>query len=144
MEAAGKVTRGERALRLPRAGDAGDIGMGARNWAEVQPEWALAGCNAFIAAPRCRTAGRSLEVRALLHDYDWKQDSQNGFGVLELIMAAPVVVASWISLQYYGSTVAPETFGSVNKLLHKRGRRHRRPRGQWRAGARWFALAVRP
>jgi uncharacterized protein YbcC (UPF0753/DUF2309 family) len=38
--------------------------------------------------------------------------------VLELIMTAPVVVASWISLQYYGSTVAPRTFGAGNKLLH--------------------------
>jgi uncharacterized protein YbcC (UPF0753/DUF2309 family) len=92
--------------------------MRARNWAEVRPEWALAGCKAFIAAPRTRTAGRSLEGRAFLHDYDWKQDSANGFGVLELIMTAPVVVASWISLQYYGSTVAPDTFGSGNKLLH--------------------------
>jgi uncharacterized protein YbcC (UPF0753/DUF2309 family) len=118
LEAAGKVTRGERALRLPRAGDQGDIGMRARDWAEVRPEWALAGCKAFIAAPRSRTVGRSLEGRAFLHDYEWKQDSGNGFGVLELIMTAPVVVASWISLQYYGSTVAPETFGSGNKLLH--------------------------
>ncbi len=118
LAAAGKVTRGERALRLPRAAAEGDIAARSRDWAEVRPEWALAGCKAFIAAPRSRTAGRSLEGRAFLHDYDWKQDSEKGFGVLELIMTAPVVVASWISLQYYGSTVAPQTFGSGNKLLH--------------------------
>jgi hypothetical protein len=118
LAAAGKVTRGERALRLPRAVDEADIAVRARDWAEVRPEWGLAGCKAFIAAPRARTAGRSLEGRAFLHDYDWKLDRENGFGVLELIMTAPVVVASWISLQYYGSTVAPDTFGSGNKLLH--------------------------
>jgi uncharacterized protein YbcC (UPF0753/DUF2309 family) len=33
-------------------------------------------------------------------------------------MTAPVVVASWISLQYYGSAVAPEVFGGGNKLIH--------------------------
>ncbi len=38
--------------------------------------------------------------------------------MLELILTAPVVVASWISLQYYGSTVAPAAFGGGNKLLH--------------------------
>ncbi len=118
LAAAGSITRSERALRLPRAADGDDIPGRARNWAEVRPEWALAGCKAFIAAPRARTSGRDLEGRAFLHDYDWKQDSGNGFSVLELIMTAPVVVASWISLQYYGSTVAPEVFGSGNKLLH--------------------------
>ncbi|MEM9056375.1 MAG: DUF2309 domain-containing protein [Pseudomonadota bacterium] len=118
LDAAGQVTRGERALRLPRASTHSDIGVRARDWAEVRPEWALAGCKAFVAAPRSRTAGRSLEGRAFLHDYDWQQDRDNGYGVLELIMTAPVVVASWISLQYYGSTVAPDTFGSGNKLLH--------------------------
>ncbi len=116
LAAAGKVTRAERALRLPRAEGAGDIEKRARDWAEVRPEWALAGCKSFIAAPRGRTVGRSLEGRAFLHTYDWRADE--GYGVLELIMTAPVVVASWISLQYYGSTVAPQVFGGGNKLIH--------------------------
>ncbi len=116
LAAAGSVTRGERALRLPRAIGEETVTKRSRDWSEVRPEWALAGCKAFIAAPRSRTTGKSLEGRAFLHDYDWKQDSS--FGVLELIMTAPVVVASWISLQYYGSTVAPDTFGAGNKLLH--------------------------
>jgi uncharacterized protein YbcC (UPF0753/DUF2309 family) len=114
--AAGKIARGERALRLPRATGEDSLARRSRDWAEVRPEWALAGCKAFIAAPRRRTAGKPLEGRAFLHDYDWKID--RNFGVLELILTAPVVVASWISLQYYGSTVAPAVFGGGNKLLH--------------------------
>ncbi len=116
LDAAGRLARGERALRLPRAGHEGAVPGRSRDWAETRPEWALAGCRAFIAAPRTRTAGRNLAGRAFLHDYDWKQD--RGFGILELILTAPVVVASWISLQYYGSTVAPGVFGGGNKLLH--------------------------
>ncbi len=114
--AAGKLARGERALRLPRTAHENAVPGRSRNWAETRPEWALAGCKAFIAAPRTRTVGKSLEGRAFLHDYDWKQDKS--FSVLELILTAPVVVASWISLQYYGSTVAPGVFGGGNKLLH--------------------------
>lgn len=116
LAAAGTITRSERAPRLPRASGEDQIHRRSRDWAEVRPEWALAGCRAFIAAPRQRTAGKRLDGRAFLHDYDWQQDA--GFSVLELIMTAPVVVASWISLQYYGSTVAPRIFGAGNKLLH--------------------------
>ncbi len=115
LEAAARATRTERAHRLPHATER-RIRRRSCDWSEVRPEWALAGCQAFIAAPRHRTVGRNLKGRAFLHDYDWTQDE--GFGVLELIMTAPVVVASWISLQYYGSTVAPEFFGAGNKLLH--------------------------
>lgn len=105
-----------RAARLPRAEGAKQIESRGRDWAEVRPEWGLAGCSAFIAAPRARTAGRSLGGRAFLHDYDWRADAD--LSVLELILTAPVVVASWISLQYYGSSVAPAVFGAGNKLLH--------------------------
>jgi hypothetical protein len=116
LASAGRMARTERALRLPRAGSEASLHRRSRDWSETRPEWGLAGCKAFIAAPRRRTVGKSLEGRAFLHDYDWKQD--RGFGVLELILTAPVVVASWISLQYYGSTVAPAVFGGGNKLLH--------------------------
>ena len=116
LGAAGLLARGERALRLPRARLAQDVAQRARNWAELRPEWGLAGCRTFVAAPRSRTAAQNLGGRAFLHSYDWRQDA--GFGVLELILTAPVVVASWISLQYYGSTVAPDAFGGGNKLLH--------------------------
>ncbi len=115
---AGQQTRAERALRLPGATWAADVAARASDWAQVRPEWALAGCQAFIAAPRSRTSGRNLEGRAFLHDYDWRLDQERGFPVLELILTAPVVVASWISLQYYGSATAPESFGAGNKLLH--------------------------
>jgi hypothetical protein len=107
--------RAERALRLPRAKPE-TVANRAFNWAEVRPEWGLAGCAAFIAAPRSVTSRADLGGRAFLHSYDWKADK--GFATLELILTAPVVVASWISLQYYGSAVAPGIFGGGNKLIH--------------------------
>ncbi|WP_082745407.1 YbcC family protein [Erythrobacter sp. CCH5-A1] len=112
---AAKIARAERALRMPGASGE-SLPARAQNWAEIRPEWGLAGCAAFIAAPRTATAGRDLGGRAFLHSYDWQADE--GFGTLELIITAPVVVASWISLQYYGSSVAPEMFGGGNKLIH--------------------------
>lgn len=116
LEAAGALARTERSHRLPGANTSEAVMRRARDWAQLRPEWGLAGCEAFIAAPRARTSSLDLGGRAFLHDYDWRRD--DGFGVLELILTAPVVVASWISLQYYGSTVAPEIFGAGNKLLH--------------------------
>ena len=88
----------------------------ARNWAEVRPEWGLAGNAAFIVAPRTRTKGIDLRGRSFLHDYDWRRDT--GFGVLELILTAPMVVTHWINLQYLASTVDPLRYGSGNKVLH--------------------------
>lgn len=116
LAGASKLSRAERALRLPHAGSANSLRKRAGDWAETRAEWGLAGCHSFIAAPRRWTAAAKLHGRAFLHDYDWRHDSE--FAVLELILTAPVVVASWISLQYYGSTVAPEAFGGGNKLLH--------------------------
>lgn len=115
LAGAGAMARAERAVRLPGAA-AATIARRAAGWAEPHPEWGLAGCAAFIAAPRAVTAGRDLAGRAFLHSYDWRADV--GFATLELILTAPVVVASWISLQYFGSSVAPDAFGGGNKLIH--------------------------
>jgi uncharacterized protein YbcC (UPF0753/DUF2309 family) len=57
-----------------------------------------------------------LGGRAFLHSYAWQQDT--GFRVLEQIMTAPMIVASWINLQYYGSVVNNVSYGSGNKVLH--------------------------
>ncbi|MGE0446528.1 MAG: YbcC family protein [Vicinamibacterales bacterium] len=119
LEAAGRLARAERAPRLGLpAGPGADAALRfrSRDWSQVRPEWGLAGCAAFIAAPRSRTVGVNLGGRAFLHSYDWTTDPD--FRVLELILTAPVVVASWINLQYYGSTVDNEAFGSGNKTLH--------------------------
>jgi uncharacterized protein YbcC (UPF0753/DUF2309 family) len=118
LAAAGRIARSERALRFPGAVGGESLPARSRDWAQTRPEWALAGCQAFVAAPRPRTRGRSLEGRAFLHDYDAAADAAGGYKVLELILTAPVVVASWISLQYYGSAVSPQLFGGGNKLLH--------------------------
>ena len=113
---AGRRTRSTRAGKLPGARSGARVARRSRDWSETRPEWGLAGCKAFIAAPREMTAGRKLSGTAFLHNYTWRQDE--GFRVLELILTAPVVVASWISLQYYGSSVAPDIFGGGNKVLH--------------------------
>lgn len=113
---AGALARAERAVTLSRASDPETLLRRGGDWAELRQEWGLAGCAAFIAAPRHRTAGRDLGGRAFLHSYEWQADDE--FGILELILTAPVVVASWIALQYHGSRVAPEAFGGGNKLLH--------------------------
>jgi uncharacterized protein len=93
-----------------------DVIARSRDWSQVRPEWGLAGNAAFIAAPRNMTRDLDLGGRAFLHSYEHTRDE--GYGVLELIMIAPMVVASWINLQYYGSTVNNSAFGSGNKVLH--------------------------
>ncbi len=87
-----------------------------RDWAETRPEWGLADNAALIIAPRSRTRGVDLQGRAFLHEYHSEDDPDGA--VLEQILTAPLIVAHWINLQYYGSTVDPERFGSGNKVLH--------------------------
>jgi uncharacterized protein YbcC (UPF0753/DUF2309 family) len=86
------------------------------DWAQVFPEWGLAGNAAFIVAPRAITRGIDLQRRAFLHSYQPDVDA-DGIA-LETILTAPMVVAQWINCQYYFSTVAPEMFGAGTKTIH--------------------------
>ncbi len=121
LDQAGDLTRMHRAVQMGSSSLSDrslerDMLKRSRDWSQVRPEWALANNAAFIAAPRERTLEINLEGRAFLHDYQWQQDDD--FKILELIMTAPMVVANWINMQYYGSVVNNERFGSGNKVLH--------------------------
>ncbi len=119
LDNASESTREERAMKLDLPGDADRseaLAKRSRDWSQVRPEWGLAGNAAFIAAPRRQTAGRSLEGRSFLHDYDWRNDDDRS--VLELIMTAPMVVAHWINMQYNASVADNVRYGSGNKVLH--------------------------
>ena len=118
---AGQRIRVERAPALGLAPQAPEalvdaLRQRAGDWSQVRPEWGLANNAGFIAAPRERTRHLDLQGRSFLHDYSHADDA--GYGVLELILTAPVVVAHWINMQYYASTVDNRRWGSGNKVLH--------------------------
>jgi len=104
----------ERAGRLP--GDPGKVRVRGHDWAQVRPEWGLAGNAAFVVGPRSITAGLDLACRVFLHSYDAEGDGDGS--ALETIMTAPLVVGQWISAQYYFSSVDPDQFGAGDKTLH--------------------------
>jgi len=121
LATAGVATRRERAGSMGMEADGGLAGRLARragDWSQTRPEWALARNAFFVAARRARTTGLDLQGRAFLHDYDASLDRD--LSVLSLILSAPMVVASWINLQYFASTVDNSAFGSGDKMLHNR------------------------
>jgi len=120
LEQATLIARHERAHSLgidPNSSTVNEAILDrSRDWSQVRPEWGLAGNYAFIAAPRRRTRGLDLGGRVFLNDYCYKADEEEA--TLELLLTAPVVVASWINLQYFASTVDNQHFGSGDKAIH--------------------------
>ncbi|MFZ9937512.1 MAG: YbcC family protein [Luteolibacter sp.] len=122
LQQAGAAARREGAPRLGLAhldGPALDRAVRERgsDIAQVRPEWGLANNAALIAAPRSRTASLKLDGRTFLHEYDPAKDPESN--ILTVILTAPVVVASWINLQYYASRIDPANFAAGNKTIHQ-------------------------
>lgn len=123
LKTASEQTRIERAASLglseqSKARLGSLLSRRSRDWSETRPEWALARNAAFIAARRGRTRGIDLHGRSFLHEYDAAHDADDA--ILTLILSAPMVVASWINLQYFASTVDNDVLGAGNKPLHNR------------------------
>lgn len=88
----------------------------AYDWSQTRPEWGLAQNQAFIIGEREAVKILNLEGRCFLHSYDWREDPHGE--VLKVIMTAPMVVGTWINLQYNFSTLDQHRFGSGKKYLH--------------------------
>lgn len=112
---AAKRTRRER-MPTVASTSMDDLLRRAADWSEVRPEWGLAGNAAFVVAPRSFTRSVNLDARSFLHSYDHRDDPDGA--VLETIMTAPMIVAHWINMQYYASTVDNAHFGSGSKTVH--------------------------
>jgi len=119
---AGVQGRAERLGLLPDARSGGasrlrrEVEDRSADWAQPRPEWGLAGAAAIVVGPRELTSGLHLAGRVFLQSYRPDQDPEGT--VLEQLLAAPVVVAQWITAQYWASTVDPHRFGAGDKTTH--------------------------
>lgn len=86
------------------------------DWSEVRPEWGLSKNSLIVIGRRATTQTVNLRGRSFLHSYDYRQDASGK--LLETIMTAPLVVAQWINMEHYFSTVDNEIYGSGSKIYH--------------------------
>jgi len=93
-----------------------EVERNAMDWSQVRPEWGLSRNAYMVIGRRSLTRDMSLEGRSFLHSYDYRQDPRQR--LLENIITGPLVVAQWINMEHYFSTVDNERFGSSSKVYH--------------------------
>jgi len=93
-----------------------EIERNAMDWSQVRPEWGLSRNAYIIIGRRELTKDMSLDGRAFMHSYDYRLDPMQR--LLENIITGPLVVAQWINMEHYFSTVDNEKFGSSSKVYH--------------------------
>lgn len=120
---AGRRNSLERLSRFPEETDGQSLDHArartkerSMDWSQVRPEWGLSRHTAFIVGRRSLTKGLNFEGRTFLHSYDPRQDPTGKY--LEIIMTAPMIVANWINMEHYFSTVDPVVYGSGSKVYH--------------------------
>ena len=101
---------------LPAAKAARHVRRRSGDWSQVRPEWGLSRNAAFIIGRRELTRAVDLDGRVFLHSYDYREDPAGR--LLEVVMTGPQIVAQWINMEHYFSTVDPEHFGSGSKIYH--------------------------
>ncbi|MEW6543355.1 MAG: DUF2309 domain-containing protein [Nitrospirota bacterium] len=123
LREAGRLTSLERCARLPDAPVAltlaravSHVRRRSADWSQVRPEWGLSGNAAFVIGRRAVTRGLDLGGRVFLHSYDYREDPTER--LLEVLMTAPQVVAQWINMEHYFSTVDNEVYGGGSKVYH--------------------------
>jgi uncharacterized protein YbcC (UPF0753/DUF2309 family) len=123
LDKAGARSSQERCFRFPeikaklRASKAKRVvRRRSSDWSQVRPEWGLSRNAAFIIGRRDLSRAVDLDGRVFLHSYDSRQDRDGR--LLEVIMTGPQVVAQWINMEHYFSTVDQEVYGSGSKIYH--------------------------
>jgi uncharacterized protein len=123
LEKAGARNSQERCARFPEIDARLGLSKAKRearrrsnDWSQVRPEWGLSRNAAFIIGRRALTRGIDFDGRVFLHSYDYREDRDGR--LLEGVMTGPQVVAQWINMEHYFSTVDPEVYGAGSKIYH--------------------------
>lgn len=86
------------------------------HWAELIPEWGLAGNALLVIGPSVCAQVSALQGRCFLQTYDSQSDGDGE--ILKTVLDSVALVAHQINAQYYFSSTDPLYYGGGNKALH--------------------------